>query len=125
MKMAKDELKELATIDLKKAVDSVSHDYLIKLLTFFNVRPYMIKIFKAMMNFKIAGIQTTNSFSDIFLILVGVAQGGSPSGLIFLLALKPLLWKIKFSNNIEKNNFADNNSLSNASLTNDVTLLLH
>ena len=36
MKLANDEQKELAMvlIDFKKAVDSVSHDYLIELLTF-------------------------------------------------------------------------------------------
>ena len=55
-----------------------------------------------MLNCKMAGIQTSDGLSDIFLILVGVAQGDSPSGLIFLLALEPLVWKIKYSNNIEK-----------------------
>ena len=51
-----------------------------------------------MLNSKMAGIQTSDGLSDIFLILVGVAQGDSPSGLTFLLALEPLLWKIKYRN---------------------------
>ena len=54
----------------------------------------MIKIFKTMLNGKMAGIQTSDGLSDIFRILVGVAQGDSPSGVIFLLAVEPLLWKI-------------------------------
>ena len=75
MKLANDEHKELAMvlIDFKKAFDSVSHKYLIELLTFFNVSPHMIKIFKTMLNIKKAGIQTSDGLSDIFLILVGVA----------------------------------------------------
>ena len=77
-------------IDFKKAVDSFLHDYLIELLTFFNVSPHMIKIFKTRLNSKMAGMQTSDGLSDIFLILVGVAQGDSPSGLTFLLALEPL-----------------------------------
>ena len=109
---------------LLKAFDSVSHKYLIELLTFFNVSLHMIKIFKTMLNGIMVGIQTSDSLLDIFLILVGVAQGDSPSGLIFLLALEPLLWKIKYGNNIEKLTFANDNSLSNASFANDVTLLV-
>ena len=58
------------------------------------------------------------------MILVGVAQGYSPSGLIFLLALEPLLWKIKYSNNIEKITFDNNNLLSDTSFADDVTLLV-
>ena len=69
--MATDEQKELAMflIDFKKAFESISHDYLIDLLTFFNVSPHMIKMFKTMLNSKMAGIQTTDGISDIFLIL--------------------------------------------------------
>ena len=71
-----------------------------------------------------AGIQTTDGLSDIFLILVEVAQWDSPSGLICLLALEPLLWKIKYRNNTEKITFADNNLLSDTSFAHDVTLLI-
>ena len=126
MKLANDEQKELAMIliDFKKAFDTVLHDYLIELLTFFNVSPHMIKIFKTMLNGKMAGIQTSDGLTEIFMIMVGVAQGVSPSGLIFLLALEPLLWKIKYSNDIEKITFNNNNSLSDASFADNVTLLI-
>ena len=127
MKLGNAEHKELAMvlIDFKKAFDSISHKYLIELSTFFNVSPHMIKIFKTMLNSKMAGIQTSDGLSNIFLILVGVAQGDSPSGLIFLLALESLLWKIKYNNNIEKLTFANDNSLSDASFADDVMLLVH
>ena len=78
-----------------------------------------------MLNGKLAGIQTSDGLSDIFLILVGVAQGDSPSGRIFLSALEPLLWKIKYSNNMEKLTFGNNNSLYDASFADNVTLLVH
>ena len=71
-----------------------------------------------------ARIQTSEGLSDIFLILIGVAQGNSPSSLIFLSALEPLLWKIKYSINIEKITFGNNYSLSDASFADDVTLLV-
>ena len=60
----------------------------------------------------------------VSLIFFKVAQGDSPSGLIFLLALEPILWKIKYSNNIERITFPNNNSLSGASFADDVTLLI-
>ena len=127
MKLANDEHEELAMvlIDFKKAFDSVSHEYLIELLTFFNVSPQMIKIFKTMLNGKMAEIQTSDGLLDIFLILVGVAHGDSLSGLIFLLAIEPFLWKIKYSNNIEKLTVANDNLLSDASFADNVTLLVH
>ena len=43
----------------------------------------------------------------------------------FLLALEPLLWKIKYSDNIEKLTFAKDTSLSDASFAYDVMLLVY
>ena len=43
---------------------------------------------------KMAGIMTESGIITFFEILCGVAQGDSPSGLIFILALEPLLWKL-------------------------------
>ena len=93
------------------------------ILSWFNVSPHMIKIFKTMLNGKMAEIQTSDGLLDIFLILVGVAHGDSLSGLIFLLAIEPFLWKIKYSNNIEKLTVANDNLLSDASFADDVTLV--
>ena len=43
---------------------------------------------------KIAGIMTESGIITFFEILCGVAQGDSSSGLLFILALEPLLWKL-------------------------------
>ena len=43
---------------------------------------------------KISGIITESGVINFFEILCGVAQGDSLSGLIFILALEPLLWKL-------------------------------
>ena len=54
----------------------------------------MIKIVRTTMKKKMAGIMTESGIITFFEILCGVAQGDSPSGLIFILALEPLLWKL-------------------------------
>ena len=77
-------------IDFKKVFDSVSHKCLLEILKFYNISPYMIAIFETMIKNKQAGILTDSGITELFLILCGVAQGDSPSGLLFLLALEPL-----------------------------------
>ena len=42
---------------------------------------------------KMASIMSESGIITFFEILCGVAQGDSPSGLIFILVLEPLLWK--------------------------------
>ena len=74
----------LLAIDFKKAFDSVSHEYILEILKFFNYSDYMIKIVRTTMKKKIAGIMTESDVINFFEILCGVAQGDSPSGLIFI-----------------------------------------
>ena len=93
LKKGKNENKKIAllAIDFKKAFDSVSHVYIIEILKFLNYSDYMIKIVKTMMKGKRAGIMTYTGIVAFFEILCGVAQGDAPSGLIFIIALEPLL----------------------------------
>ena len=84
----------------------------------------MIAIFETMIKNKQAGILTDSRITELFLILCGVAQGDSPSGLLFLLALKPLLWKLRHSSSIEKVSFDNGNKLSDPCFADDVTILL-
>ena len=86
--------------------------------------PYMIAIFETMIKNKQAGILTDSGITELFLILCGVAQGDSPSGLLFLLALEPLLWKLRHSSSIENVTFKNGNKLSDSSFADDVTILL-
>jgi len=93
IKKGKLENKRLAlmAINFKKAFDSESHEYILEILKFFNYSDYMIKIVRTTMKKKIAGIMTESGIITFFEILCGVAQGDSPSGLLFILTLKPLL----------------------------------
>ena len=57
----------------------------------------MIEIFETMINNKQAGVLTDSGIPELFLILYGVAQGDSPSGLLFLSALEPHFWTLQHS----------------------------
>ena len=84
IKKGKLENKHLAllAIDFKKAFDSVSHEYILEILKFFNYSDYMIKIVRTTMKKKMAGIMTDSGIITFFEVLCGVAQGDSPSGLL-------------------------------------------
>ena len=84
----------------------------------------MIEIFETMINNKQAGILTDNGITELFLILCGVAQRDSPSGLLFLLALEPLLWKLRSSPSIKQVTFQNGNRASNSSFADVVTIIL-
>ena len=85
----------------------------------------MIAILETMINNKLAGIWTDSCITKLFLILCGVvAQGDSPSGLLFLLALEPLLWKLRHSSSIEKLTLENGNKLSDSLIAEYVTILL-
>ena len=79
-------------IDFKKAFDSILHEYILEILKFFNYSDYMIKIVRTTMKKKMASIMSESGIITFFEILCGVAQGDSPSGLIFILALEPGSW---------------------------------
>ena len=76
-KKAENEGKNLAllVIDFKKAFDSLSHEYLLEILKFYNISPYMIAIFETMIKNKQADILTDSRIMELFLILCSVAQG--------------------------------------------------
>jgi len=117
IKKGKLENKRLAllAIDFKKAFDSVSHEYILEILKFFNYSDYMIKIVRTTMKKKIAGIITESGVIDFFEILCGVAQGDSPSGLIFILALEPLLWKLTLDLGVVHPVFENGSHISDSS----------
>ena len=126
IKKGKNENKKIAllAIDFKKAFDSVSHDYIIEILKFLNYSDYMIKIVKTMMKGKRAGILTDTGIADFFEILCGVAQGDAPSGLLFIIALEPLLWKLLMDPGIIHPVFDNGESLSDSSFADDVSIFV-
>ena len=60
-----------------------------------------------------------------FEILCGVAQGDSPSGLIFILALEPLLWKLALDLGVIHTVFENGSHVNNSSYADDVSILIN
>ncbi len=127
IKKGKLENKRLAllAINFKKAFDSVLHKYILEILNFFNYSDYMIKIVRTTMKKKIAGIMTESGVINLFEILCGVAQGDSPSGLIFILALEPLLWKLTLDLGVVHPVFENGSHVNDSSYADDVSILVN
>ena len=127
IKKGKNENKKLAllAIDFKKAFDSVSHEYIIEVLKFLNYSDYMLKIVKTTMNGRRAGIMTESGVKSFFDILCGVAQGDSPSGLIFIIVLEPLLWRLALDPSVTHPVFNNEEHIADSSYADDVSILLN
>ena len=126
IKKGKLENKRLAllAIDFKKAFDSVSHEYILEILKFYNYSDYMIKIVRTTMKKKMAGVMTESGISTFFEVLCGVAQGDSPSGLLFILCLEPLLWKLALDLGITHPIFENGSQITDSSYADDVSILV-
>ena len=94
-------------------------------MKFFNYSDYVIKIVRTTMKKKIAGIITESGVIDFFDILCGVAQGDSPSGLIFILALEPLLWKLTLDLGVVHPVFENGSHINDSSYADDVSIRLN
>ena len=114
----------IVAIDFKKAFDSVGHEFIIETLKFFNFSPYMIKIFECLCKGREGTILTEEGFTKFFNIACGVAQGDSPSGLIFLIVLEILLIRLAFDPNITRTKFNDNTESNDAAFADDVSILV-
>ena len=127
IKKGKIENKRLAllAIDFKKAFDSVSHEYILEILKFFNYSEYMIKIVRTTMKKKMAGIMTESGIITFFEVLCGVAQGDSPSGLLFILCLEPLLWKLALDSGVAHPIFENGSHIDDSSYADDVSILVN
>ena len=79
----------------------------------------MIKIVRTTMKKKMSGIIT------FFEILCGVAQGDSPSGLFFKLALKTLLWKLALDLRVVHPVFENSLHVNDSSYADDVSILVN
>ena len=74
---------------------------------------------------KMDGIMTESVINTFFEILCGVAQGDSPSGLLFILALEPLLWKLALDLGVAHPVFENGSHVNDRSYADDVTILVN
>ena len=92
----------LMSVDFRSAFDSISFDYIPKMLKLFGFSNEFIKIIS---NYLIGGKATINlengNFTQFFDIEQGIGQGLPLSVLIFILSIEPLIIKIVHTNNFK------------------------
>jgi hypothetical protein len=85
----------LLSLDIKKAFDSISHEYLIKAFKFFNFGDYIIRWLKLIgTNRKACIIMEDESLSDFFNLDRGNAQGDNISPFSFNIGFQILIFKL-------------------------------
>ena len=88
--------EKLATLalDFSKAFDRLNHDYIMEILEWLNFPDSFIAIIKTILTNRVSYIKNFDDVSFLLEILVGVPQGDSISGALFILCLQPLLAKL-------------------------------
>ena len=81
----------IVSLDAQKAFDSVSHDYLIKVLETYGFPPEFIAVVKVLYANLQATVQVNGFLSKEFRVLNGVKQGDALSCGLFVLAIDPLV----------------------------------
>ncbi|KAJ0026491.1 hypothetical protein NQD34_017491 [Periophthalmus magnuspinnatus] len=88
-------------MDAEKAFDSVSWDFLYRVLQRFNFHETIIKTIQALYVAPTARIRVNGGLSDNIVLKRGCRQGCSVSPLLFALFLEPLSLSIKQNKNIQ------------------------
>ena len=87
----------ILSLDIKKAFDSIGHQYLSKVLDFFNFGPNIKKWLLLLCTNRTACIKLDNNErTGYFNLLRGNAQGDIISPFLFLLGYQILLFKLQF-----------------------------
>ena len=95
----------LLSLDIKKAFDSISHEYLLKAYKFFNFGDYIIKWLKLIgTNRKACIIMEDESLSPFFNLDRGNAQGDNISPFSFNIGFQILIFKLNFDLQIARLN---------------------
>ena len=88
-------------VDFSRAFDSVSHEYIRKVLLFHNFGPFFTEIIMTTLkNRKASIINEDGTLTPFFDILIGVLQGDRDSPQIFKLCINPLLIRITLDENV-------------------------
>jgi retron-type reverse transcriptase len=92
----------LVSLDIKKAFDSISHNYMVKALEFFNFGPQFIKWVKLVStNREACVILTKNNLGKNFKLERGNAQGDTISPYLFNICYQLLLIRFEFDLQIQ------------------------
>ena len=110
--------------DFEKAFDSINHDYLIKVLEFFNFGQSLINWIKVFYNDVCSCIHNNGYLSDFFTIKRGVRQGCPLSPYLFIIGIEILSYAIRNNNNI-KGIEINGTEVKNTLFADDETLILN
>ena len=91
----------VVSLDAKKAFDSVSHSYLVKVLNAYDFPKEFIQVFQTLYSNLESVVQVNGHLSTPFGIKNGVKQGDALSCGLFVLAMDPLLRNIISNESIE------------------------
>ena len=91
----------LVSLDAQKAFDSVSHQYLVKLMEVYDFPPEFISVFQTLYRDLDSVVQVNGFISQQFAVQRGVKQGDALSCGLFVLAIDPLLRNILVNDHIE------------------------
>merc|ERR1711911_14803 len=95
-------LAGIVLIDFRKAFDTISHNYILKSLKFFNFSDYMINVAETLLTGRCGSVLTDTGQTPNFSFDSGTPQGAPESAFFFCIALEPLLIKLKICPTIEK-----------------------
>ena len=91
----------VVSLDAKKAFDSVSHEYLMKVMEVYGFPPEFALVVRVLCENSTAVVQVNGFLSKEFKILNGVKQGDALSCGLFVLAIDPLLRNLICNAHIE------------------------
>lgn len=83
------------SIDQEKAFDRVHHGYLFQTLAAFGFGPSFMDLIKVMYNKITSLVKVNNVLSNPIMILRGIRQGCPLSGMLYTLAIEPLLCMVR------------------------------
>jgi hypothetical protein len=86
-------------VDFVKAFDSIEHEYICRVLGFFNFGGNFTRMVSTLLNNRLARVLVNNEYSETFKIGRGTPQGDRASPFIFILCIEILLIKIKSKTN--------------------------
>lgn len=84
----------LISSEQEKAFDRIQHEYLIKLLEMFGLSPASVNMINVLYRDIQSVLKVNGGLSAAFTVQRGVRQGCAVSGMLYTLAIQPLLYKL-------------------------------
>ena len=112
----------LISVDQKKAFDSISHNYLFRLLDHLNITDFMLSNIKRLYSQSYARIIVNQHRSNRFDIKSGIKQGCALSMILYVIAIEELLIRIDQNSDIKgfKFNIINSTEIKSSAYADDI-----